>query len=220
MSGFDAPHYTVLRLSLDEQRFDALKGYAAYGPIAIFVERSERGARMLPLVKGAGATPIATTAEYDVLLLPRENAARRPDHAQAHVPIRSVVANSASDRAGWVIDGDPTTAWLPPTAQDGTEQLVLDLGQRSEVGGVVLATTKTEFPRGIAIDLSLDQGAWTTVWQGDATATAVATAIEDPRFMRTPFEFRRTYTRYIRVRQTAQAPIPWVVFEAQVLAGK
>ena len=119
-----------------------------------------------------------------------------------------------------MIDGDMGTAWLPPTAQDGTEQITLDLGQRSEVGGVVLATTKTEFPRGIAIELSLDHASWTPVWQGDATANAVATAIEDPRFMRMPFEFERTHTRYIRVRQTGQAPIPWVVFEARVLAGR
>jgi hypothetical protein len=96
---------------------------------------------------------------------------------------------------------------------------VFDLGQRSEVGGVVLATTTTEFPRGLTIELSHDRSTWMTVWQGDATAKAVVTAIEDPRFMRMRFAFGRSYTRYVRVRQTAQGPLPWVVFEAQVLAG-
>jgi len=220
MSGYDAPHYTVLRMSLDEGRFDALKGYAAYGPIAIFIERNDRGARMLPLVQSAGATPIATTATHEVFLLPRADSTNNADGLRAEVAIRAIEANSAPDRAAYAIDGNMKTAWLPPTSQDGTEQLVFDLGQRNEVGGVVLATTKTEFPRGISIELSLDQANWIQVWHGDATAKAVATAIEDPRFMRMRFEFPRTYTRYVRVRQTARAPLPWVVFEAQVLAGE
>jgi hypothetical protein len=222
MSGHDAPHYTVLRLSLQEDRFEALKGYGSYGPIAIFLERNERGARMLPLVvQGAGATPIATTSTHEILLLPRTRlAARQLDLSRAVVPIHTMTANAAPELVPRMIDGDIGTAWLPPTAQDGTEQITLDLGQRSEVGGVVLATTKTEFPRGIAIELSLDHASWTPVWQGDAAANAVATAIEDPQFMRMQFEFERTHTRYIRVRQTGQAPIPWVVFEARVLAPK
>jgi hypothetical protein len=222
MSGHDAPHYTVLRFSLQEGRFEALKGYGGYGPIAIFLERNERGARMLPLVvQRAGATPIATTSTHEILLLPRTRlAARQLDLSRTVVPIHTVTASAAPELVSLMIDGDMGTAWLPPTAQDGTEQITLDLGQRSEVGGVVLATTKTEFPRGIAIELSLDQTSWTPVWQGDATANAVATAIEDPRFMRMQFEFERTHARYIRVRQTGQAPIPWVVFEAQVLAPR
>ncbi len=222
MSGHDAPHYTVVRLSLQEGRFEALKGYGGYGPIAIFVERNERGARMLPLVvQRAGATPIATTSTHEILLLPRTRlAARQLDLSRTVVPIHTLTASTAPELVPLMIDGDMGTAWLPPTAQDGTEQITLDLGQRSEVGGVVLATTKTEFPRGLAVELSLDHASWTPVWQGDATANAVATAIEDPRFMRMQFEFERTHTRYIRVRQTGQAPIPWVVFEARVLAPK
>jgi F5/8 type C domain len=220
ISGFEAPHYTVLRMALEERRFEALKGYGPYGPIAIFVERNEQGARMLPLLQSAGATLVATTATHEVLLLARTAPTPASGGSPAVVPIRAIDANSAPDRARSAIDGDPATAWLPPTAQDGTEQLVLDLGQRSEVGGVVLATTKTEFPRALTIELSLDQGSWVPVWHGDATAKAVATAIQDPRFMRMQFEFERTHTRYVRVRQTAQAPLPWVVFEAQVLAGR
>ncbi len=222
MSGHDAPHYTVLRFSLQEGRFEALKGYGGYGPIAIFLERNERGARMLPLVvQRAGATPIATTSTHEILLLPRTRlVARQLDLSRTVVPIHTMTASAAPELVSLMIDGDMGTAWLPPTAQDGTEQITLDLGQRSEVGGVVLATTKTEFPREVTIELSLDHATWTPVWQGDATATAVATAIEDPRFLRMQFEFERTHTRYIRVRQTGQAPIPWVVFEAQVLARK
>jgi hypothetical protein len=222
MSGHDAPHYAVLRLSLEEGYFEALKGYGRYGPVAIFVERNERGARLLPLVaQRGGATPIATTSDYEVLLLPRTNAVNaRPQDSQASVPVQSIAANTAPELAARMIDSDMGTAWLPPTPQDGTEEVVLDLGQRSEIGGVMLATTRTEFPRGLAIDLSLDRINWVTVRQGDATALAVATAIADPRFLRMRFEFARTYARYVRVRQTAQAPVPWVVFEARVLAGE
>jgi hypothetical protein len=58
------------------------------------------------------------------------------------------------------------------------------------------------------------------VRQGDATAAALATAIEDPRLLRIPFQFERTFARYVRITQTATGPLPWVVFEAQVLAGE
>ena len=222
MSGHDAPHYNVLRLSLDEGHFEALKGYGRYGPIAIFVERNERGARILPLVKQlGGAAPVASTAEYEVLLLPRNDAqAVTAQASRAVVPVQAVSANTAQQLAERMIDGDLETAWLPPMRQDGSEEIVLDLGQRSEVGGVVLATTRYEFPRGITIELSLDQTTWVQVRQGDATANAVATAIEDPRFLRIPYVFDRTFTRYVRIRQTSHATVPWVVFEARVLAGE
>ena len=221
MSGYEAPHYTVLRLILDEGRFEGLKGYGAYGPIAIFIERNERGTPMMPpITQRAGATPIGTTRTHEVFLLPRTSDADHPNQSQATVRIESISASTAPELASRMIDGNLTTAWLPPTPQDGSEQVVLDLGRRSEVGGVVLATTKTEFPRAVVIELSLDQATWTPVWHGDATAKALTTAIEDPRFFRMQFEFDRTYTRYVRVRQTAQAPLPWVVFEAQVVAGE
>ena len=221
MSGHDAPYYTVLRLSLEEGHFEALKGFGRFGPIAVFVERNDRGARMLPLAKQlGGAMPVATTSEYDVLLVPRTETTNPRSHdSKPAVPVQSASANAAPDLASRMIDGDLSTAWMPPERQDGTEEIVLDLGRQTEVAGVVLATTRTEFPRGISIELSADRTNWVTVRQGDATANALASAIDDPRYLRTPFEFGRTFARYVRIKQTGTGPVPWVVFEATVLAG-
>jgi hypothetical protein len=222
MSGYDAAHYTVLRMALEEGHFEALKGFEGYGPIAVFVERDDRGARMLPLAKQlGGAISVGTTSEYEVLVVPRTGSGNpRAIASKPTIPVLSASANAAPELAARMIDGDLSTAWLPTEAQDGTEEIVLELGQRSEVGGVVLATTRTEFPRGLSIELSLDRTNWVVVRQGDATAAALATAIEDPRLLRIPFQFERTFARYVRITQTATGPLPWVVFEAQVLAGE
>ena len=108
MSGHDAPYYTVLRLSLEEGHFEALKGFGRFGPIAVFVERNDRGARMLPLAKQlGGAIPVGTTSEYDVLLVPRTETTNPRSHdSKPAVPVQSASANAAPDLASRMIDGD------------------------------------------------------------------------------------------------------------------
>src|SRR5688572_11479321 len=165
MSGHDAPHYAVLRAALDEGRIEVLKEFATLAHVAIFIPRNATGAKLLPLLTTrVGARAVATTDVHEVLLLQQTSrTAPSVPTDRKHTAVRPLAADSNAQDLPRLADGDHDTAWMGAGPQRGSEQFTVDLGDALAVSGITLAQGRIEFPRAIAIDLSIDQQTWTEV---------------------------------------------------------
>jgi hypothetical protein len=94
----------------------------------------------------------------------------------------------------------------------------VDLGDVREIGGVThgLGPYAHEFPRHLAIDVSIDGTAWEQVWEGRTVAHAFRAAVLAPRAAEMHFSFPPRPGRFVRLRQVARHPYPWRVAEIRV----
>ena len=220
-SGFDPPHYVILRAALEENRYEALHAIAAYAPVAIFIRHGTALAELVTAVRTRSrAEPFATTTAHDVWLLPKgpSQPAHRPAE-EAAIAIRQLASPIARESLPTMLDGDRHTVWFTGQPQDGTEFFIADLGEPRDIEAVVLGlgASRMEFPRAIAIDLSTDGVEWSETWRGDTAAMTVAAAIADPREVRVTFDIGARRARYVRVRQIGQSEAAWGVAEFRVL---
>jgi hypothetical protein len=220
-SGFDPPHYGILRAALEENRYEALDAIAAYAPVAIFIRHGTAPAELVKALRARSrAEPFATTTAHDVWLLPKglSQPAHRPAE-EAAIAIQQLASPIARESLPSMLDGDRHTAWFTDQPQDGTEFFIADLGQPGDIEAVVLALGAgwMDFPRAIAIDLSSDGIEWSEASRGDAATMAIAAAISDPREIRTTFAVGGRRARYVRVRQIGQSEAAWGVAEFRVL---
>ena len=219
-SGFDPPHYVILRAALEENRYEALDAIAAYAPVAIFIRHGTAPAELVTALGARSrAEPFATTSAHDVWLLPKGPSppAHRP--AEAAIAIQQLASPIAREGLPSMLDGDRHTVWFTNQPQDGTEFFIADLGEPRDIEAVVLALGAgwMDFPRAIAIDLSSDGIEWSEASRGDAATMTIAAAISDPREIRTRFAVGGHRARYVRVRQIGQSQAAWGVTEFRVL---
>jgi hypothetical protein len=120
-----------------------------------------------------------------------------------------------------MLDSDRRTAWESEGPQSGGEEIVLDLGDAHEVSQVSLAqgAFMMEYPRQVAVDLSLDGGQWREVRRADVLAATLSAAIDDPAQVRVRLAFPGQPARYVRIRQLGRSDQPWAIAEIEVLAG-
>ena len=161
-----------------------------------------------------GVTVIATDGTRTVYQIP---ATVRPDVQLGPVlPIVSAWANSQD--ASLAVDGRIETEWNDGRSQQPGQWLVVDLGQTREVAGIThaLGEYARDFPRRLAIDLSLDGSVWLPAWQGrtlvDAFLAATRAPIEAP--VRVAFEPRQA--RFVRLRQLDTEIHLWRIAELRV----
>lgn len=219
-SGFDPPHYTILRAALEENRYETLDAIAAYAPIAIFIPHRNAGTVSTALGSRSKARPLATTNTHEVWLLPKGPSPPADTlAATASIAIERLDSPIVRDRLPLMLDGNRDTAWFTDQPQDGTEFFVADLGRQTDIEAVVLGqgASPLDFPRAIAIDLSSDGVEWSEASRGDAATMAIAAAISDPREIRSTFAVRGHRARYVRVRQTGQSKAAWGVAEFRVI---
>jgi hypothetical protein len=222
MSGYEPPHYPMLRIALEEGRAEVLSVFAARAAVAVFVPRGESGQRLAALVKDrTGARTVATTEAHEVALLAHEPLTPPPSHHVVRVVRAASIASSANaQHLALMNDGDRLTTWFTPEPQAGGELVTADMGAVVSVAGVTmsLGRSMTGFPRGLVIEVSADGTGWSESWRGETAAISVAAAIDDPRDVTTTFSFASRPARYVRVTQTGQsATHPWAIAEFRVL---
>jgi hypothetical protein len=224
MSGYQPPHYGILRSALEEDRVEALGALAAHRDIAIFVRRDERTYALASLLKThAQARMVAETDTHLVLLRDQSVLAKPPPVATATlVAPHGLTSGDNPDHLGLMTDGDRLTTWSTLEPQRGDESFTADVGDTLMVEAVTLALGKsfTAFPRTLAVDVSEDGIAWTETWRGDTAERSVAAAIEDPRHVTVRFPFAALPARYVRVRQLGHSTQPWAVSEFRVIARR
>ncbi len=138
---FDPPH-DATALELKRRHFSFAWGPERERPL-------DRVARLeLAIVAGEGG---AGTVWIDEIALEPRPAPAPPDPPRA--------SGSAGDAAA-AIDGDPATAWAPPT---GPAWLELDFGGARELGGLVLDWEPGRFAADYLVEAREDGGDWRTL---------------------------------------------------------
>jgi hypothetical protein len=120
-----------------------------------------------------------------------------------------------------LVDGRIETEWGDHPQRPG-QWVSLDLGEARLVGSVThaLGEYARDFPRRLAIDLSLDQEQWEQVWEGPTAALAFRAAVIEPRRSAMHFTFAERKARYLRLRQTADHQNLWRVAELRAHAPR
>ncbi len=218
VSGYDPPHYGLLQIGLNAQDPSVLLSLASLGPLDIVVNRAAdedgRWTRYVSGITGAERTyDDGVRMTYRMPDLADPAAAIGPAWAIASVQTFGSNLSSASV----TIDGNVETAWTAAPQVEGTA-LVFDLSQTRAVAGatVSLGSNIGAYPRRMAVDVSTDGTAWTTVWEGAGLGPAIAGIMRSPREGRIAFAFAATTARYVRLRLTANAQASWTVCELRV----
>lgn len=219
LSGYEPPHYTVLRQALAEGDVAALAPLGGPRGIVAFVEATPAGAALRGALAAAPfAAALPSTPTHALYRLAPWNA----DLDLAGGPPAPVAAARATGGdAAAAVDGDASTAWSREV-QRGDESLELALASTATVGGVSLLQGAwcVGYPLSLAVDLSADGIEWEPAWHGPTAARAVAGALSSPRECRVTVTFPPRQVRHVRLRQTGATPRAWTVADVEVLAAR
>jgi hypothetical protein len=161
---------------------------------------------------------VTRAVDADVFTVPRRLKPAALPAAGRPLPVRGVTASAGAEPER-IIDGAIGTVWLSPELQVGGEQVIADLGETGQIGGLELDLGRYTFayPRMVSIEVSDDAAAWREVWRGDAATTALRGALISPATVPLRFTFAAATGRYVRVTQLDEAPQPWAIAELVVL---
>jgi hypothetical protein len=217
-SGYTPPHYAPLLHAIRRGKFEALHELSPGGPLGIALSVPDNAVVHRDAIAALpGATPYSDDAQWVAFTL-----APRPQHEPVigpALPLGPIRANRHAEDVARLSDGDLWSAWSTGNNQIGDEEIVVDLQQPQALGAVVLAMSSFAFgfPRELAIDLSTDGTAWTTVWRGEPVVLTVRAAVSDPARVPLTLEFPPAEGRYVRVRQLGSEPgAPWWIAELSV----
>ena len=215
VSGYDPSYYDPLQAGLNALDPEMILALASFGSFdAVVNGPADPGGTWATYVSSVpGVVPIASDGIRTAYRVP---AADPPDEAMGDVlPI--------ADLQGFVPetelarDGRLETWWGNDRQRPG-QWLSADLGSVREVGGVTIALGEyaRDFPRLLAIDVSLDGVIWHQVWQGPTVARAFRAAVLGPREAAMPFTFAERPARFVRLQQLAEHRNLWRVAELKI----
>ena len=219
VSGYDPPHYAPLQAGLNARDPGMLVALASLGALDVVVDgEADRDGSWAAYASSApGVAPLATDGIRSAFRVPQAP------------PVEAVVGDPLPLSKVWAFeagaevtaDGLTETSW-----QNGPQRpdqwMIADLGAVREVGGVThaLGDFARDFPRRLAIDLSVDGATWKEVWTGRTAALAFLAAARAPRAADMRFSFPSSPARFIRLRQMDYHVNDWRVAELRVHAGE
>ena len=220
-SGYFAPHYPGMKELLSHGNRDVVTRLAELGSIEIVVDHildtDGRWRQFASSVPGAQLDHEA--ANYTTYLVPRRTE-RAPVARGSRVPF---IVSSASDNVALgplVQDGDLYTRWHAGRGQWSGDWIMVDLGATTEIRGIEMLTGGylADYPRGLRIDTSEDQGNWSEARSGDTGLLAFSGALERPRDVPISIPFSPRSARYIRFTQTGgEVEYYWSIAELRIL---
>jgi hypothetical protein len=220
-SGYEPPHYRVLRLGLAEGDDSVLTVLTKVGPlVAVIARTDDPGGGLAAFVeRHTGVVRLERSDTRSVYLLPQADAVSV--EAADHVPlsIRDATFNHGTFDLKTVTDGNPETVWSTPTFQRGDEEIVIELQAPGRVSGLTLSTGAPleGYPRSLAIATSIDGNAWEDVWMGGTAGATVEGILRDPRAAESRINFAAKRARFIRIRQQGRQPAyGWFIAELKV----
>ena len=226
ISGYDPPHYEALRTGLQSRDRAMLTAIASLGSYDVVIRNAadpDGGLRRY-VASAPGATQLAATTGQTLYRIPQTT--QEPTLGQ-RLPIASAETFRASDLfahrderdATEIHDGRLETGWSDYPQQPG-QWLSVDLGEVREVGGITHALGRyfLDFPRLLAIEVSVDQKAWTRVWEGPTAAPAFLALVREPLTGAMRISFLPQRARFVRLLQLDRNQRGWHVAEIQVHA--
>jgi hypothetical protein len=223
-SGYEPPHYRVLRPALGEQDDSVLTALTKFAPLAVLIAPEDDGALNF-VGRHAGAVRLANTATHSVYLLPLVAADAGPSHAGSFarpLTIRTATFNLGGFDLSAVTDADGETVWATPKPQHGREEIVIELSEDDEVSGVSLSTGPPleGYPRWLAVDTSVDGKVWEERWSGAMGGPTVEGILRDARAADSRIPLAPKPARYVRLRQLRAHPeIGWFIAELRVFGS-
>ena len=76
------------------------------------------------------------------------------------------------------------------------------------------------FPRELVVETSHDGSRWERVWSGETSVLTVRAALARPTEVPLSILLERASGRFLRLRQTAHATVPWWIAELAVYGMK
>ncbi len=218
VSGYDPPHYAALREGLAVRDPALLAAVATLGPLDIVVDGAADagGALARYVAEAAGIARIGGDGVRTVYRLPK---AVPPVPLGRRLPIVAMQGVHHPREVPLMHDGDSESGWTDVSATPGA-WVTADLGSAQQVGGVTVAVGRAffDFPRRLAIDLSVDGHAWVTAWEGPAYAQTFLGFVRAPRNAELPFPFPAQSARFVRLRRLDAASPAWHLAEVAVHA--
>jgi len=213
VSGYEPAHYAPLVQGLKARDPDLLQAISSLASFDVVIDESGEGDWADYVAAAPGAVRMTTDGTRAVYRLPPG----RIDEARLGDPLPLVGVNAIDGHPLRAIDGTVATKW-DDGPQHPRQWFVADLGGVHDVGGVTtwLGRFARDYPRRLAIDLSVDGTTWAVAWEGRTAAKAFLAAVEAPREAPLRFAITPGPARYVRLRQLDTATMLWVIAELQV----
>jgi hypothetical protein len=215
VSGYDPPHYAPLQAGLNDHDPAMLSALASLGAIDVVIDGAvdRDGAWARYVSASPGAALVATDGVRTTYRIPVHEPLESP--LGEAFPIVAVDAFRHDARV--VADGRIETEW-GDDPQRPAQWIRADLGEVREVAGIThaLGEYARDFPRLLAIDLSIDGSSWEEVWRGPTAALAFLAATRAPREAAMRISFPQRPARFVRLRQLAHHKNMWRLAELRV----
>jgi len=216
VSGYDPPHYVALAAGLEAREPAVLAAIASLGAYDIVVNRAADpdGTITRYAANAPGAVRMSDDGTRVVYRVPR---ATREPPLGAVTPIARVEAVRHDANWSAMHDGRIDTGW-GDYPQKPDQWITIDLGSAREVGGLTHAIGDyyLDFPRRLAIDVSVDAQTWERAWEGSTAAQTFLAYVREPRVAALRFTFPSRQARFVRLRQLESHASMWRVSELQV----
>jgi F5/8 type C domain len=215
VSGYDPPHYAPLQAGLNAHDPAMLAALASLGPIDVVVDGAfdRDGAWARYVAAAPGGAVVASDGVRTTYRIPAHPPLEPP--VGDAFPIVAVDAFRHDPRV--IFDGRIETEW-GDDPQRPAQWIRADLGEVREVAGIThaLGEYARDFPRLLAIDLSVDGASWEEVWKGPTAALAFLAAARAPREAAIRITFPPRSARFVRLRQLAEHKNMWRLAELKV----
>lgn len=217
VSGYDPAHYAPLQSGLNDHDPAMLEAIASFGSFDVVVNGAEDpGGEWARYVSGIpGVMPLAEDGAHTIYRVP----AVRVTEPVLGDPLPIARVQAFRHDASVIADGRIETEW-GDDPQRPDQWVVVDLGEVREVGGVThaLGEYARDYPRRLAIELSVDGTSWQRVWEGPTAAPAFRAAVIGPREAVLRFAFPHQPARLVRLRQLAEHQNMWRIAEVRIHA--
>jgi hypothetical protein len=215
VSGYDPPHYLALVAGLQARDPGTLAALTSFSALDVVIDRARdpEGAIVAFVSSVPGASAEGAEGTYVLYRLPK----RSPEVTLGpSLPIAAVEA--FIDDAREAIDGRLDTGW-EKYPQTSDMWFRADLGREQTVAGVSqsLGEYMLDYPRRLAIELSVDGTLWQRVWEGPTFGPMLMAAVRAPREIEMRFAFAPHRARFVRLLQLENFPTTmWRIQELHV----
>jgi hypothetical protein len=221
VSGYEPSHFTPLIEGIRSRDPEMLRALASLGPLDVVLDDADPAGWAAYVTGLPGVARVAADGNRSTYRLPA-TVFEEPELGDP-IPIARISASvSRVNRPpSLAVDGDVSTPWHSGP-QHPAQSFAVDLGRVHDVGGVtgLLGAWARDFPRLLAIDISVDGKRWDTAWQGSTVGRTFLAAANAPREVPVRFAFAPRPGRFVRLRQLATATNLWAIAELQVHSGR
>ena len=155
-------------------------------------------------------------------LRPLRPAGPQADPTWREVPSREIAASSShnGERLSLLFDGDRDTRWFTGARQRGAEWIELRFPDVRDVARLRLEMgrrSRADYPRGLAVEVSLDGATWTTLFADAILARLALSIVNEPLTPGIDIALPPNQTRMLRLRTLGETRIWfWSIHELRL----